>query len=840
MSVNTGGIFTPASLPRREDEQMNITNVQAASTQQVNNMNINPQQITNMNIQQQQMLLQQQMANNINQQQNIQMSSNDVNLAISSLFQNPLVASGAIQIPQFNTIPQQNNMGGIQQQQGVVNNVVPNNTAASGFGSFFFNPMAMFTTGNSANQVQAQPPQVVSHTNYQQQQTPTIQQINIANPGHLTAANMLNSDAALGQAIHQQHTMNVDPRQQPLTTPATPVLGFMTPSQTPCPTPPPPKSPMFHDANSVAPSPLDGFSLNSSSNVPMEVHRGTKVTPPPGDTSKSLFQRGVSTILGSALGSVASYVSQSFQSGIPYAEADKAMRESKSSYAKWWEQGIDDHKKRKGGVIKEENTSPVGKKRKLGSSNNAFDTTCAGSALSSLLKKHYDEMGVDTNCGFHEAHQYHHIQNNIDEQQFAQQQPVVDSSIISCKRKTRQRADSADGYDAFNDVGGMYDFGGADAGEMPDSGAAAAEEGDTYESLYNDMSSGPSLPTVPDNQQPENDTATTANTTTITSDSTLDGTMQVIQELLQEKNRASEENEMLQMIRNPRDWVKKSIRSELIESLQAVKGDVTDKRFLSSLEILKNFYKSSGRDARVSPWALSGGPTEYDILEGHYVNMSRPAYIECLGHNGEDDFMYTLGRMSFDMFQPGNLVCSVQSTHNTIKIIGEQEELPEHVPKSLKEEVASLHEKRPLLRSYDIAVSLTIEPPASVGQLETPDMPTPTKRLRAIMSVKGYILPDPDVPNRLTVWFTDGNLCPAKLPSSDGNETDDDDAQDDDSYGGFAEWKAIFSKGKWRKTLGERARAMAAKLLLGADVSTKMVEGTGDMSYVLHKVSKNS
>jgi len=828
MSVNTGGIYTPAaSLPRREDEQIN-TNVQAAGAQQLNNMNINPQQIANM---QQQLLLQQQLANTINQQQNIHMSSNDVNLAISSLFQNPLVASGAIQLPQFNAITQQNNMGGIvqQQQQGVVNNVVSNNTATSGFGSFFFNPLAMFT-GNTANQLQAQPPQVISHTNYQQQQTPTTQQINTATPGHITAASMLNSDAALGQAINQQHTMNVDPRQQPLTTPATPALGFMTPSQTPCPTPPPPKSPMFHDANSVAP-PLDGFSLISSSKVQS---RGTKVTPPPGDTasSKSLFQRGVSSILGSALGSVASYVSQSFQSGIPYAEADKAMRESKSSYAKWWEQGIDDHKKRKGSGVKEdeENTSPAGKKRKL-DSDNAFD--CAGSALSSLLKKHYDEMGVDTNCGFHEAHQYHY-QNNIDEQQLAQQQPVVDSSIISCKRKTRQRADSADGYDAFNDVGGMYDFGGADAGEMPDSGAA--KEGDTYEALYNDVSSGPSSSIVPETQLPENDTTTTANTTTITSDSTLDGTMQVIQELLQEKNRASEENEMLQMIRNPRDWVKKSIRSEMIESLQAVKGDVTDKRFLSSLEILKNFYKGSGRDARVSPWALSGGPTEYDILEGHYVNMSRPDYIECLGHNGEDDFMYTLGRMSFDMFQPGNLICSVQSTHNTIKIIGEQEELPEHVPKSLKEEVASLHDKRPLLRSYDIAVSLTIEPPSSVGQPETPDMPTPTKRMRAIMSVKGYILPDPDVPNRLTVWFTGGNLCPARLPSSDGNESDDDDeAKDDDSYGGFAEWKAIFSKGKWRKTLGERARAIASKLLLGADVSTKMVESTGDMSYVLHK-----
>ena len=87
--------------------------------------------------------------------------------------------------------------------------------------------------------------------------------------------------------------------------------------------------------------------------------------------------------------------------------------------------------------------------------------------------------------------------------------------------------------------------------------------------------------------------------------------------------------------------------------------------------------------------------------------MSRPNYIECLGKNEENEFMYTLGRMSFDMFMPSDLVCSVQSTHNTIKIVGEKEELPALVPKSLREEVATLSDssgsegKRPLLRSYE-------------------------------------------------------------------------------------------------------------------------------------------
>ena len=126
--------------------------------------------------------------------------------------------------------------------------------------------------------------------------------------------------------------------------------------------------------------------------------------------------------------------------------------------------------------------------------------------------------------------------------------------------------------------------------------------------------------------------------------------------------------------------------------------------------------------------------------------------------------------------------------------------------------------------------------------------------MRALLSVTGYVLPDPDTPNRLTVWFTGGKLSPARLSSrSDGADTDDEDqaeyngqsadskaaaaaraAADGDDYGGFEDWTAMFAKGKWRKTLGERARAMAAKLLLGADVPNKMEED-GHMEYVLHR-----
>ena len=141
---------------------------------------------------------------------------------------------------------------------------------------------------------------------------------------------------------------------------------------------------------------------------------------------------------------------------------------------------------------------------------------------------------------------------------------------------------------------------------------------------------------------------------------------------------------------------------------------------------------------------------------------------------------------------------------------------------------------------------MTIEPPSPVGQPETPGTPTPTKRMRAVMSVKGYVLPDRDVPNRLSVWFTSGQLSPARLASKDDTDIIDEDEtefkqvseqqvdSESDDYGGLDDWSAMFSKGKWRKTIGQRARAMAAKLLLGAELPNKMEED-GHMKYVLRR-----
>lgn len=887
MSVNTGGFFfsnpTSAHLPgnnNRDDEKRNaiLSNNGGVHAGQANGYNTNgtvgmpcnfnanvgggnnqQMQMANQNLNQGNFLINNQNANmngNLNMGNPANNMGNIVNMGNNPVVNNPLLGNQNI-ISSTANVQQQN----AQQQQNV-------NTG--GFGSFFFNPLQALFSGNiNNNNVMA-----ANNTN----QVLDNNTLGVNNMNSNSMGNMM------GGVVYQQqqnqpmqmHTTTANPQAAPalpidqfgnqmLATPASPMaMTFMTPNQgpTPCHTPPA----MFLDAQSFTPQDLeDSLNIDNSSQnnnqdivaaitqemieqpmvpAPQDVTQGgtqgTQETASQPYSKSSIFRGGISSIMGTALGAVATYVNQSFLSGIPFHIADRAMKESKETYAKWWEDGINVHNKRsrRGSTdiedmddSDEDTKLPVDKKRKLGPGGN-------GSTLSVSLKKNYDDMGIDTSSKFIEYQQQQHQarQNESSSLSSAPHQPVnieVHSSIIKPRRSQFERKERAQpanalsavfnqaqkaesarknpdvnpcGYNAFNNIGGMYDYGDVEnesadygmedesvivanvqANALADDESASRKTEDGNPSGYNAFNNiggmydfgvdnndngdddknnetnndgigadadgavdqplltYDSLGSYYTTNEDNNDDASLlttkppaaqggiATSSTITSNSTLDDTMRDIKELLDEKNRASEENEMLQMLASPRDWVKKSIRSELIDALQCVQGDVKDKRFLSSLDILSNFYKTSGRDARVSPWSGRrgsdpgidggaygysgseiGGPTSSDLFEGCWVNMGRPNYVECLGNNAESDFMYTLGRMSFDMFQPGGLICSVQSTHNTIKIIGEREELPAFVPKSLREEVASLCDsgkkegevdvtpaKRPLLRSYE-------------------------------------------------------------------------------------------------------------------------------------------
>jgi len=599
-----------------------------------------------------------------------------------------------------------NNNGVVSNMNNIANNIIQtppvvqnNNQAASmgmNFGFFLFNPLAMF---------------------YHQQQGPTT-----SVPPQMQAAPLIPAAPVAAPTQPPQNNQYFTPSQSP-----TPQAFFTPYSGTPNPPTPPPT----YDTNQAVvmgqPNALPQSFVPQTAAVPTQ--ENTTITnkrkAPDNNSSPqtSLFRQGISSV-GSALGVVATYINKSLLSGIPFHIADRAMKDSKQTYSRWWDQTVndgndEDHDRTRKVSDDDEDyldddrddAPPVRKKRRKTVVDDEYGRA---SSLSQKLAGNYNDANIEAvkknwRIGKSEVI---HSQVPADVQ--------VDSFIFGPPR--RKESASGGGYDAFNNIGSMYgdDIYASNAVVESRSTAENRRSVDTgnYSLSYDSLSGYylnsteederklAAMPTVTKNSDDNDDDAIGNNT--------LGHTLQAIKEIIDEKNRASEEQEIFQMsLKNPRDWVTKTIRSELVDALQAVQGDVSTERFTSSLEILTRFYSASGRDARVNPWcggsSTIGGPAGADLLEGSWLNISRPNYVECLGQNAENDFMYTLGRMSFDIFQPSNLICSVQSTHNTIKMIGEREELPACVPNSLKEEVALLcnssdgdsSSKRPFLRSYE-------------------------------------------------------------------------------------------------------------------------------------------
>jgi len=132
---------------------------------------------------------------------------------------------------------------------------------------------------------------------------------------------------------------------------------------------------------------------------------------------------------------------------------------------------------------------------------------------------------------------------------------------------------------------------------------------------------------------------------------------------------------------------------KLIQDLKASGGDVETPTFLSNMGILERYYTSRSWDGR--------GSCEHTpfSLEGNWLTISKPTYDECRGRNKKGDLVYTLGRMSFGMFRPTNLECSVQASFNTVRTIDPKHPgRPLHVPKKLMKE---LNSGNILLRSYE-------------------------------------------------------------------------------------------------------------------------------------------
>lgn len=128
-------------------------------------------------------------------------------------------------------------------------------------------------------------------------------------------------------------------------------------------------------------------------------------------------------------------------------------------------------------------------------------------------------------------------------------------------------------------------------------------------------------------------------------------------------------------------------RDGLLQALAGMGGEtIGNVKLTKHLDFLKHHYEATK------------GPSgkEVEASRGTWLTLTKPTFFGSLGENDEGDPMYTLGRMSFDMFSPTNLVCSLQGCFNQVVSV-EDRTHDEHlvVPKNLKDEVdngtTSLH-----------------------------------------------------------------------------------------------------------------------------------------------------
>jgi hypothetical protein len=105
-----------------------------------------------------------------------------------------------------------------------------------------------------------------------------------------------------------------------------------------------------------------------------------------------------------------------------------------------------------------------------------------------------------------------------------------------------------------------------------------------------------------------------------------------------------------------------ALKAALVEDLRQSGGDVSTTAFVSCLDRLHDHYQASKKDER---WGPSSDVAPSD---GTWIALSKPTFTECRGRNDRGQCLYTLGRLSFDMFRPTSLLCSLRGVFNTVSL----------------------------------------------------------------------------------------------------------------------------------------------------------------------------
>lgn len=113
------------------------------------------------------------------------------------------------------------------------------------------------------------------------------------------------------------------------------------------------------------------------------------------------------------------------------------------------------------------------------------------------------------------------------------------------------------------------------------------------------------------------------------------------------------------------------LKHNLLNQLNRNGGDVSDPQVIHDINALAGLHD----------------PLSNELDTGNWTILSKPKFQECLGTNSDGQYIYTLGRMCFDMFPRSDLKCSIRGTFNIIsKPSVDETELRGRLPKFVKRE----------------------------------------------------------------------------------------------------------------------------------------------------------
>lgn len=181
------------------------------------------------------------------------------------------------------------------------------------------------------------------------------------------------------------------------------------------------------------------------------------------------------------------------------------------------------------------------------------------------------------------------------------------------------------------------------------------------------------------------------------------------------------------------------LKDELLTLLSASNGCTEDKNIADIIS------KLSERNPRRK------GFSELNCFPGEYHVLTIPHYPGRIKTTDERVVQYSLGRLSFDIFQPKELICTVKSVRNSVQ-------LQQNAPKVMSGGNAAVF-------SYHIICELIIH--TTDGDLE------------ATLINKGFCRESEDRERRVKVTFTGGTLVPSYV-------TCDNDVM-------FSLWKKTFA-----------------------------------------------